>query len=197
MSKRISSKDGTYCPQKASEHMKKYISENNLSDEKMAWICDRMDRRTISAIRTGKDKVFCIATFETIAKCTKAGYPVDYWTGMTDSTDCSEYEREKRERILAEQGMEELEKRIANEHRQKVQQYKSFFSVCGYRYDDISDINDPVTYDEELGGKPHLLTKYGSNDEFSLSNSEFQELLSKLTDTIDFVRFKTKERGSI
>ena len=99
-----------------------------------------------------------------------------------------EEKKKKLQLAAGAEAMAELEKRIEKEHRQKVQNLKTFFSLCGYRY----DCSENYAYVDA----PHKLVSYidVGNAPHELSDTELESLMSVLSDTIGYTLYKKSKR---
>lgn len=173
MSKRISQKNGTFNPEVAGKHIRAYISENNLTYDKMGWLCGRLNYRTISKIAHGEDNAYDESTFVAIAEKTKIA--VAYWTGLTEEKISLEEER------LYEQLSNAENKHFKKIRREQAERYKTFFAICGYEYSvDMNDISFDTT--------EHFLIKNGQR--YTFDTDELDELFARLERVIDFTCFE-------
>ena len=111
--------------------------------------------------------------------------PVEYLSGQTD---CATHEAYQAEQWAIEAA---ALSEIQIEEEKQIEQYKSFFSICGFRYTKLSgaayDFNPEST-------KPHSITDTTTGITATLDDSELQALIDRLRSTIQLECFiKSKQ----
>lgn len=187
MSKRVSREKGTFCPEKSSEHIKKYMGEHDMDRGIFALECD-LDRKTVYALYNAEEKAYSLDTFIQITK--KIGGITDYWLGLTEETTIEGRKEELRKEselaeynAAADEAEEELHRMVAEE----IERRRSFFYMCGYRYESIEGT---AAADFSPDPRPHILTSYADNTRHELTEEQFQDLFNKLQDTINFACYQ-------
>lgn len=200
MSKRISKKNKMLCPEKAAEHIKKYMDNHDLNITGMGIECG-LKRETISFICAGKDKAYNYDTFLQIqAKC---GYFVEYWLGLTDKTTYDEYrleikekeeeqekERKKKEDAIQYENAElDAGEQLAKLHADIVRRYKDFFNLLGYRYECL---DGTAAVDFSTEPRPHALTNYQDNVTHYFTEEQFKSTFDSLQANVSFACFQVE-----
>ena len=187
MSKRVSREKGTFCPEKSSEHIKKYMGEHDMDRGIFALECD-LDRKTVYALYNAEEKAYSLDTFIQITK--KIGGITDYWLGLTEETTIEGRKEELRKEselaeynAAADEAEEELHRMVAEE----IERRRSFFYMCGYRYESI-ELTAATDFSPDP--RPHILTSYADNTRHELTEEQFQDLFNKLQDTINFACYQ-------
>lgn len=111
--------------------------------------------------------------------------PVEYLSGQTD---CATHEAYQAEQWAIEAA---ALSEIQIEEEKQIEQYKSFFSICGFRYTRLSgaayDFNPEST-------KPHSITDTTTGIAATLDDSELQALIDRIRSTIQLECFiKSKQ----
>lgn len=188
---RVSKSKGTFNPEKAAAHIRKYMDEHDLNIDGMAVEC-QMDRRVISAIYNGKDKAYNMDTFGTITQ--RLGGIRDYWLGMTETQDADQRKLElktAKDLIETEEAMLLAEEELNRLESEKNQLYKSIFNLFGYRYENIEQ-TAAVEFSPVIGldSRPHILTSYQDKDSHELTDAQFTDLFHKMKESIAFACYQ-------
>ena len=142
--------------------------------------------QTIRKFFSDEPQVFNADTFEEIAKHT--GIHEAYWRGQTTETNKEIYEKQRIDRLDAEEKAAELERIQKEKHREEVARYKMFFGMLGYRYEgaDIDDYAKPS----------HTVSKCDAPETMQgLSVGEMSSLMNELSDALGYWLYK-KSRES-
>lgn len=189
MSKRISKKNKMLCPEKAAEHIKKYMDDHDLNITGMGIECG-LKRETISFICAGKDKAYNYDTFLQIQE--RLGYIVEYWQGLTDETTTEGYKNElQQKKDISEYENAELDagERLAELQAETVQRHKIFFGMLGYRYECLAGT---AAVDFSTEPRPHALTNYQDNTTNYFTEEQFKSMFDSLRANVSFACFQVE-----
>ena len=175
-----------YLSQLNSTHPEQHLLKKNGTPnmDAVARYLEYSDSRTISKFFKDEPPRFQNGTFTDIAGRTKIHEA--YWRGLTDEQDENKYG----EGLRAIAAMEELDRLIAERHREEVKQYTVLFDLLGYRYECSDDWNEDYADTK----RPHIVTRKGQTVSQTLSDADLQKVIDDAAGYLDYALYKIQRK---